>query len=580
MTKQSKISFSIDKKLISLVMIASVVSITASAFLSFNSATEILETRMGDQLLSESTLRGNSILSLIHTRIIETQVLATDPMIRNLVEELNQLEYDPSYYSKVQEKRRDFLIQVQAYQELVGFSIGFEDVKVIGKDGRVFFSLVRLPKTDNFSQDERFIRGLVEPFAEFIPAEPTGSKMMITMPIYGKDGRDSGPIGVIIATMRTAEINAVLLNRSGLGETGEAYMVNEDFLMISESRFIEDAPFNQVVDTLPVRECFENGNEISGVYPDYRGVSIFGFSFCARDLGFVLLAEIDEAENLQPVSILQDRIFLTGIIIIVGMAFFAFFLSKLISRPIIKLKDASVEVGEGNYDVRTNIKTRDEIGQLSESFDTMAQKIQESIITIKNMGDVIKQQEDILLHFSKESENYSVCIVDIKDSTKITAKLTDSESSSFYRIFLNSMAMIVRDFEGRVVKNIGDALLFYFPNTYSRDIDELKKVLNCCSTMIASHEKINDKLKEENLPTVDYKISATYGSVRVAKTTTSSVNDIFGSTVNRCAKINPFSPRNGFIIGETLYELVKSLEEYSFEKILTKEFTVYSVKKK
>ena len=203
--KKSKISFSIDKKLISLVMIASVVSITASAFLSFNSATEILETRIGDQLVSESTLRGNSILSLIHTRIKETQVLATDPMIRNLVSELNQLEYDSSYYSKVQEKRRDFLIQVQAYQELVGFSIGFEDVKVIGNDGKVFFSLVRLPKTDNFSQDERFIRGLVEPFAEFVPADPSGSKMVITMPIYGTDGRGSGPIGVIIATFCMVE---------------------------------------------------------------------------------------------------------------------------------------------------------------------------------------------------------------------------------------------------------------------------------------------------------------------------------------------------------------------------------------
>ncbi len=561
-------------------MIASVVSITASAFLSFNSATEILETRIGDQLVSESTLRGNSILSLMHTRIKETQILATDPMIRNLVEELNQLKYDSSYYSKVQEKRRDFLIQVQAYQELVGFSIGFEDVKVIGKDGKVFFSLVRLPKTDNYSQDERFIRGLVEPFAEFVPADPSGSKMVITMPIYGTDGRGSGPIGVIIATMRTAEFNQVLLNRSGLGETGEAYLVNENFIMMTESRFIENAPFNQVVDTLPVRECFENGNEIGAIYPDYRGVSIFGFSFCARDLGFVLLTEIDEAETLQPVSILQERIFLTGIIITASMAFFAFFLSKLISRPIVKLKDASVQVGEGNYDVRTNIKTRDEIGQLSESFDTMAQKIQESIVTIKNMGNVIKQQEDIILHFSKESENYCVCIVDIKDSTKVTSKLTDSESSSLYRIFLNSMAMIVRDFEGRVVKNIGDALLFYFPNTFSKDINEFKKVLNCCLTMFDSHEKINNKLKEENLPTVDYKISATFGSVRVAKTTTSSVNDIFGSTVNRCAKINPYCPRNGFVIGDGLYEIVKSLEEYSFEKMLTKDFTVYLVKKK
>ena len=40
--------------------------------------------------------------------------------------------------------RRDFLIQVQAFQELVGFSIGFEDVKIIGSNGQVYFSLERI----------------------------------------------------------------------------------------------------------------------------------------------------------------------------------------------------------------------------------------------------------------------------------------------------------------------------------------------------------------------------------------------------------------------------------------------------
>ena len=519
--------------------------------------------------------------------MIETQVLATDPMIRNLVNELNQIEYESGYYTKIQERRRDFLTQVQAFQELVGFSIGFEDVKIIGKDGRVFFSLVRLPTTDNFSQDPNFIRGLVEPFAYFVSAENGGTKMIVVMPIFGPDSsRGSDPIGVIIAKMRTAEINEILLNRSGLGETGEVYLVNEDFLMISESRFIENAPFNQIVDTLPVRECFENGNKISGIYPDYRGVSIYGFSFCAKDLGFVLLAEIDESETLQPVEILQNRIFLTGVSITVVMAIIAFFVSKLLSKPVIKLQNATNEIAKGNYNVRTNIKTRDELGQLSASFDTMAQKLQESIITIKQKEDVIKQQEDILLNFSDRSENDCVCLVDIKDSTRITAKMSDSESSKLYSTFLNSMAEIVRKFKGRVVKNIGDALLFYFPNTNPFDAPTFKNVMECCLTMCESHDKISKKLDEEGLPPVDYKLSATYGSVRVASTTTSEVNDIFGSTVNRCAKINGLAPRNGLIIGEALYNIVKSIDGYSFtkmdENMLDNEqgYTVFTVTRK
>ena len=567
MKRNKEISFSIDKKLIFLVMVVSVVTITASAYLSFNSATEILQERMDDQLTSESTLRGNSILSIIHTRIKETQVIATDPMIRNLVTELNGIDYDPaSYYSTIQEKRRDFLTQIQAFQELVGFSIGFEDVKIIGKEGRVFFSLVRLKTTDNFSEDPKFLRGLQEPFAIFEPGENGGSKMIVGVPIYGQE-KGAEPIGVIIATMRTDEINQILLNRSGLGKTGEVYLVNEDFLMITESRFIENAPFNQIVDTFPVRECFENGKSVNGIFTDYRGISIFGFSYCVRDLGFVLLSEIDKKETLQPVSVLQDRIFLTGIVITIVMAIVAFFLAKLLSRPIIKLKEATNQIASGNYNVRTNIRTRDEVGQLAASFDIMAQKIQESLITIKQKEDVIKQQEDILLNFSDQSENGCVCLIDIKDSTQITAKMTDSQASNLYSTFLNAMAIIVQEFKGTVIKNIGDALLFYFPNTNPLDPLSFKNVIDCCLSMCESHDKIGKKLEEKGLPIVDYKISATYGSVRVANTSTSDVNDIFGSTVNRCAKINGLSPKNGLVIDEGLYNAVKSIDKYLFSKI-------------
>lgn len=584
--QSNKISFSIDKKLIFLVMIVSIVTISASAYLSFTSATEVLQERMGERLLSESTLRGNSVLSIIHTRIKETQVISTDPMIKNLVTELNGLHYDPAtYFSTIQEKRRDFLTQIQAFQTLVGFSIGFEDVKIIGSEGRVFFSLVRLKTTDNFSDDPKFIRGLREPFAIFEPGEKGGSKLVIGSPIYGQE-KDAKPIGVVIATMRTDELNNILVHRSGLGETGEAYLVNQDHLMITESRFIENAPFHQTVDTFPVKECFDNGKEVKDIYQDYRGISVYGFSYCVPDLGFVLLVEFNEAETLQPVSVLQDRIFLTGIGITFVMAIAAFFMAKLFSRPIIKLKDATNQIASGNYDVRTNIRTRDEVGQLAASFDVMAKKIQESLITIKQKEDVIKQQEDILLNFSDQSENGCVCLIDIKNSTRITAKLSDSQASTLYSTFLNSMAAIVKKFNGIVIKNIGDALLFYFPKTTPYDIQSFKNVIDCCFDMIDVHDKICNILEEKGLPCVDYKISATYGSVRLASASTSDVSDIFGSTVNRCAKINGLSPANGLVIGESLYDVVKSVEQYSFRKMdkqmpdHEQEYVVYFVSRK
>ncbi len=565
-------------------MLVSVLTLSITAYLSFNYAEQILTDQVSNLLTSESEIKGDTIKLLFETRIEQNEILATDPMIQILVSELNSIEDEPKLEQRLDQKRRDFLTQIQAFQELVGFSIGFEDIKIIGNDGKIYFSLGKVSSTD-YSNDPMFLKGMKEPFVDFEPSSNTGKKMIVVSPIFPKDEKkNSDAIGVIISRMRTVAIDGILLNRSGLGETGEVYLVNDGFLMISESRFQESAIFNQRVDTLPVKKCFREGKEVTGFYDDYRGVKIYGSSYCAKNLGFVLLAEMDEKEIVQSIKTLQNNIIQTGILTTTGMVIVAFILSKTISRPLIKLKEAANEIAEGNFDVRTNIKTQDEIGSLSKSFDLMAKRLQESIREIKQKEDVIKQQEDILLNFAENSENDCVCIIDIKDSTKVTANLTDSQSSKLYSLFLNSMATIVRSFGGTVVKNIGDALLFYFHNPDPTKKDQFKIVIECCLKMAESHQKINEKLTKENLPSVDYKISATYGSVRIAKIAQSAVNDIFGSTVNRCAKINPHAPKNGLAIGESLYQIIKNFKDYNFEKIdnsFTDDygFALYSVKR-
>jgi class 3 adenylate cyclase len=559
------ISFALDKKLILLVMGVSIFALSITAFLSFNYAEQILKERTGEQLFGESTIRGDTLRFLFESRVEQNQIIATDPMIKILVTDLNQIP-EGELEDSIEGKRRDFLTEIQAFQTLIGFSIGFEDVKIIGKNGEIFFSLGRIEK-DNFENDPLFQKGIQSSFVEFEPFQDT-KKMIVISPIFAEDSKiGDEAIGVVISRMRTAAIDDILLNRSGLGESGEIYIVNRDFLMLSESRFIENTIFKQKVDTIPVQTCFTEGIDYEGLYTDYRETSIYGSSYCASDLGFVLLAEIDEAETIQPILTLQWRILETGLLIISGMAVVAFIISKSFSRPLIKLKNAANTIASGNFEVRTKITTSDEIGELSQAFDSMAQKLQDSIIEIKEKADVIKQQEDILLQFSDYSEKYCVCMIDIINSTKITAKLSESETSEFYRIFLNSMALIVRNFGGIVVKNIGDALLFYFPIIHSEKELTIEKCLNCCLALGESHKDIVTKLEKENLPIFDYRTSATFGNVRIARTSTSSVNDIFGATVNRCAKINRTAPANGLIIGEEFYENAKDLDSYTFKKI-------------
>ena len=175
-------------------------------------------------------------------------------------------------------------------------------------------------------------------------------------------------------------------------------------------------------------------------------------------------------------------------------------------------------------------------------------------------------------------------------STKIAASISDVQSSRYYEVFLNSMAHIVKNFGGKIMKNQGDCLIYYFPQTSDLSKkNSFSDVLECGLTMIAAHRTINAKLSEENLPPVNYRISAVYGRVEFAKSTTSVSDDLFGSTVNLCSKINAKAPPNGMVIGDDMYEILRSFSfdnYYNFKEVgeyqinSNKQYLVYSVANK
>ena len=78
----------------------------------------------------------------------------------------------------------------------------------------------------------------------------------------------------------------------------------------------------------------------------------------------------------------------------------------------------------------------------------------------------------------------------MKTSTKISATLSDNDVTKLYEIFLNFMAKIVKNYNGEVVKNIGDALMFRFPNVVLDDKSIIKNIIECCLNMIESHMMI------------------------------------------------------------------------------------------
>ena len=176
-------------------------------------------------------------------------------------------------------------------------------------------------------------------------------------------------------------------------------------------------------------------------------------------------------------------------------------------------------------------------------------------------------------------------------STNISVQISDPKKiRSYYTIFLNATATIAKSFGAKLIKNAGDAIIFYFPETTNpNNRTPFKDVLECCATMITSREIVNIKLHSEGIEqSIDFRISADYGTFQVASSISGRNEDLFGPTMNICAKINAKAAANELVVGGDLYRIFKALSlhrEYKFKEVGSyfadgkHAYSVYAVRK-
>lgn len=238
----------------------------------------------------------------------------------------------------------------------------------------------------------------------------------IAKPIFDNGER----IGVLIFQMPITRINQIMTGnqhwvKDGLGETGETYLVGPDFTMRSVSRFLVedregyfaaleklDYPSKTIsqldefdtsilLQRVQTKASFGalSGKSSTGIIEDYRGISVLS-SYGPIQFGdhqWALISEIDEAEAFAPIDALARTLIISSLLIgtlVVGLA--AYF-SGQFTRPIISLANAARKVGEGASNIALEVKSNDEIGSLTDSFNEMVENLdsQRHTIELKNL---------------------------------------------------------------------------------------------------------------------------------------------------------------------------------------------------
>jgi len=175
------------------------------------------------------------------------------------------------------------------------------------------------------------------------------------------------------------------------------------------------------------------------------------------------------------------------------------------------------------------------------------------------MDAIKKSNEEI--SFSGKSMDYCVSIVDIVNSTRIVSEIVDADQvRKYYTIFQNTVSNIIEKHGAKTFKTLGDSLIYYFPMTEdSTNKIAFQRVMECSMDVLEACSPMNVELQREQLPSIGYRLSADYGRLEVARCSTSESDDLFGSTINICSKINRKARPNGMVIGGDLYTVLRSL---------------------
>jgi len=156
--------------------------------------------------------------------------------------------------------------------------------------------------------------------------------------------------GWILLVQSFEAINAVLTERSGLGESGESYLVGSDFIMRSNSRFFSTPTVLKLSAKTDAVEAAFRGKRTPMIVKDYRGVEVLS-SFALLEFPthkWAILSEIDYAEVLVPIDTMRKRVLLVAFAVSVLLGAVSLVIARTLSKPIQEICALIEQVSVGN----------------------------------------------------------------------------------------------------------------------------------------------------------------------------------------------------------------------------------------
>ncbi len=438
---------------------------------------------------------------------------------------------------------------------------------------------------------------------DFAPYRPSYSEpaAMMASPIY-----DQGKmIGIVALQLSAAEINKVMTydqrwQQVGLGQTGATYLVGPDYLMRSDSRTFTERPerffellraqgyaadqlarierlgttiLQQEVRVPEVEQALE-GKSGAVITQDYLGVPVLN-AYAPLNLqhfNWVILAEIDVAEAFAPIREFQKRVLISTVVITLFITLIAMRLAHVFVHPLQMLTQGFRKLEKGDTDTRVNVKTKDEFGELAQSFNEMVQSLRHKTQQVQEKNEEneallqsilpgpvaqrIKQGEE---NIADSFSNVTVLFTDLVGFSDLAERVTADEIVTLLNRLVSAFDEAAERHGVEKVKTIGSSYMAVSGLSVPR-LDHTKRVMDFAVEMIRIVQRFNQTQQTH----LEARVGLNSGPVVAGIIGRSKfIYDLWGDTVNVAYHMQAKGEANAVQVTATVYEQLKGF--YDFE---------------
>lgn len=535
-----KIRLKLRSQLLLIFSLIGILPVAIVATISAMKSSSALEGDALDQLVSSRDIKAMQIESYLSSAKEDVSVLSNsrdvDELFRALqvyqeleeiVSEDDQFGIDNIDYQAIWKERSENLLK---YVDV----LGYRDLLLLSADkGHIIYSVKKGPELGtnikkNFDEKNPVAvlwRKVLETksvaFQDFTPYRyrDNSPRFFIGAPVFNLRG---DAVAVVVLELSGETINNIMSQRSGLGKTGETYLVGQDDLMRSNSYLdgkrysVTNAfanPTSNQAKSIAIDAAL-SGETGSKLIDSYLGLEVLSAYAPIKFEGvtWAIIAEKSRSEAFAAVSeikwiILFSMLITAVIIIAIGVV-----LSRSITRPILKMTEIVNHLATGNVRKRTNIKRSDELGDMASSLDHFAGELE--TVFVGSLEKISKG--DLTSNLTSNGQQDVITNALIKTNSDLKSIVTDISGYTHSIVEQSNKVMLSSE---TILSNTESSEQSV--QSISAAIVEVNEQVKITANTAKQADELSQKAKQ----------SATLGSDLVSKTV-SAMNDIREASSN------------------------------------------------